>query len=155
MKPTKFSEENFKTVQELLLRRNIELYDSFVIHLPEFNQLNKCVKNHQSFLKFVKNNQKQANEFYGHLVAMDTIEIIPTTSNIPIQPEIEQKVGCGKSGWKSDMEALKILAKCKSDRVIRRSNKRQEKRIYFCKECKLWHLTSKENRNGKVFKYLD
>lgn len=50
--------------------------------------------------------------------------------------------GGSKDRFATEHEAGLALVNCKIDRTLHRNTKRQEQRIYACKECWGWHLTS-------------
>lgn len=54
-----------------------------------------------------------------------------------------RKSSCGKFMYTTAREAREIIYKCKS--ASSRSN--IPKRIYYCKECQGWHVTSQKNKS--------
>lgn len=50
---------------------------------------------------------------------------------------------CNKRRFKDEAEALMVLNFCQAHLGSKgMRNRRHEKRAYFCKYCKAWHLTS-------------
>lgn len=48
---------------------------------------------------------------------------------------------CEKKKYKDKIAAMMALIQCLYSRNRHHNWKRQEKRVYYCKECKAWHLT--------------
>lgn len=54
-------------------------------------------------------------------------------------------MSCGKIKYKDKIAAMMALISCLHARY-RKNKKRNETRIYFCKECNAWHLTSNNKK---------
>lgn len=56
---------------------------------------------------------------------------------------------CSKKIFKEKIDALIALWKAEQDRRTGSGySKRKERRIYYCKTCKGWHLTSKKSQQN-------
>jgi len=61
------------------------------------------------------------------------------------------KTRCKASGkWRYDSEraASIVLAGVRTRAALRNENRRKEQRVYKCRDCHGWHLTSKEDRHA-------
>lgn len=58
-----------------------------------------------------------------------------------MKQEEKELMSCGKVKYKDKLAAMVALVRCKGKH--NNAWKRQEKRVYYCNECKAWHLTKK------------
>lgn len=62
------------------------------------------------------------------------------------EQEMKKKFVCRKKRFRDKREAEKALHYAISGRTVYGNKSRKECRMYYCEQCKAWHLTSKENR---------
>lgn len=55
---------------------------------------------------------------------------------------------CTKQPFTTLEDAERALLDCQIRRVLKGREKRQERRIYVCRDCGAWHLTSHPGQNG-------